>query len=532
MLLCQLIAVPSEINFPPQVSVQFSGANYEGQDIKGTIIVIHMLKQKIDESSFRMNGAPMKVEPMKTANERLSPGLVISRYSFTIPKKPAGLYQFPSIKVNVGGLEISSVPVSFEVIRAVSSNAFRLQALVQNIPPFYPGQKITVQYRIYFHEPIELIKEDLPLLYVPGLRGVGAPKVKTFVQGEDTVQVISQEIVAPMAGTFEVPPSHLMGYVYKEGSDGQPIRTSTLLKASAPGFSITVTPFPEVGKPSSFVGAIGLFHYQAHLLGSNRVLLGDMVKLEIIVSGQGDLDTVILPNIKQQKGFQDFRFNGIPSIGKVENNEKRFVVELRPITTAIKDIPPIEFSSFDPLSKSYVVGHTAAIALTVRSNGQQPIVPVQENVPAKTEICENRPLLSTDFEDHAIDPTAIFFAIAALIVALVSQFLLKKFLQIGTPKEVRSRDLFYNALRLKTKPSQCVPLIQQALLLRLYEVGYTSQITYVPQELSKEGLQGEVRRFLESIEQKRFTGLELDTEMKEIIKEASELYYRLGVMKK
>ena len=123
ILLCQLIAVPSEINFPPQVSVQFSGANYEGQDIKGTIIVIHMLQQKIDESSFRMDRAPMKVEPMKTANERPSPGLVISRYSFTIPKKPAGLYQFPPIKVNVGGLEISSIPVSFKAIALVCPTA-------------------------------------------------------------------------------------------------------------------------------------------------------------------------------------------------------------------------------------------------------------------------------------------------------------------------------------------------------------------------------------------------------------------------
>ena len=51
-------------------------------------------------------------------------------------------------------------------------------------------------------------------------------------------------------------------------------------------------------------------------------------------------------------------------------------------------------------------------------------------------------------------------------------------------------------------------------------------------EYANSSSKGEVRRFLESIEQKRFTGLELDTEMKEIIKEASELYYRLGVMKK
>jgi hypothetical protein len=92
-----------------------------------------------------------------------------------------------------------------------------------------------------------------------------------------------------------------------------------------------------------------------------------------------------------------------------------------------------------------------------------------------------------------------------------------------------SRALFMQALTYKQDVQKAYPLIRKALLLRLYEVHETPSIVSNPEELQTFGIQGDIRKFLLSVDQRRFSGLAVDMETKELIEEASQLYFRLKI---
>ena len=147
-----------------------------------------------------------------------------------------------------------------------------------------------------------------------------SPQITNIATGDKTVQVISQQAEALQPGTFTSGASVLEGYVYSTSVSGEKVRESPLLRAVAPDVKVEVLPFPTHEKPDSFNGAVGIFHWQVSLLGSNTVLEGEKLMLQCFVSGQGDIDSVQLPDIQNQKGFKDaFSMSDILPVGKKED---------------------------------------------------------------------------------------------------------------------------------------------------------------------------------------------------------------------
>ena len=533
------------VDVPAQVTVQIQGAIYENQPISGVISIVRLVKQKVDETSFMLDGKPLRVQfvsedfPPDQPFSRNDPeALIVSTYSFTLPSRDKGLYLINPISIKVGGVEVQSVPVTFEVQKIVSTGELKLEALVKESGPSYPGQKLTFEYRITFRNATELTKEELSLLDFEGFRGVGAPKIETARVGKDTVQTIDQTVVALAAGTFKSLPSRIEGYVLSKDNFGNMVRVPPLLTASCPPIEVQVLPFPEKDKPASFNGVLGSFFWKSRLLSQYSVAVGEKIEVEIMVTGRGDLDTVTLPDFSKQKGFKSaFRFSDIPPQGVISEGTKRFVVEMRPLSASVKEIPEMEFSSFDPVLGRYVTVRTAPIPILVRESQQKGAnESPQKNEPfiMPIEIEGNVPIDAKNLSAPRFDPlfligTALLLASLFLLEVIANKFLKYRKLH---PKEANSRELFITALKNRSSPSICFPLIRRALLLRLYEVGITDTLASNPEALKPEGVQGEIRKFLCSIDEKRFSGLGGDVEAKEVINEASQLYYRLKSMTK
>lgn len=520
----------------PKITVQIPRSS-PNEPISGEIEIERLAWQQVDVSSFTAQGEHLAVtkvqDKLPAGNVTLdSNAPVVSTYSFSIPAKPQGLYLFPALQVKVGDSLISSAPISYEVVGAVNSGSLGLQARVAEKGPFYPGQKLTFQYLISFQTPIQLTKEKLPLLEFPGFRTVGAPKIEDYPQGAATVQLISQTAVALEAGTFNSGESFIQGNEYRQDPYGNKVTSPNLIQAVAPNVEVVVIPFPKEGMPTSFNGAIGDFYWNVKPISLTNIAVGEKIVIQVTVSGSGDLDTVQFPDLSKQKGFKDvFRLSDLSPVGEMKNGQKRFTVNMRPLVSGVKMIPSIEFSSFDPITKTYVTRKGDPIVISVRPGKASEREPLNlQGMPPPVwpiEVQGNISLQPAETQTRKMQDVLMLYAAIFLLAAFAIQAIFKKLWLENKKKGTKSRDLMLEAIKRKQEPDVCCQLLRKALLLRLYEAHLTPSLAELPEELQSEGLQGEIRSLLISIEQKRFMGLEAHLEIKEIINEASQAYYRM-----
>lgn len=532
-----LLPLQAATKLPVQISIKFASA-YENQEILGEIAITHQEGQSIDQASFQIEGKPLKVlflsdtYPTGRASGDIET-LVVSKFRFTLPAKLRGLYLLSPINVQVGDTTYASPSVSYEVIGAQISDELTLEARVSEKGPFYPGQKVTFQYLISFRHPIQLTKEELPLLEFPGFRTLGAPKIDNLPQGGNTVQLISQQALAQAPGTYRSGPSLIEGYIYGEDTFGNKVYGAQLIQAQAPDIEVTVLAFPEQNKPPSFTGALGAFYWKVSPITSTSVQVGEKISLEVSVTGSGDFDTVTLPDLNLQKGFKgSFRLSDLAPVGETKEAQKRFVIDIRPLNIQVKTIPAIEFSSFDPISKNYVIKRSDPIAIQVRkgSGAFATTVNQEENKSevAPIDIVGNLALTSTDLEARHFQNVLLIYAAIFLFAVVGVQMLFHKFAHESKNRPQSARDVLIGAIKQKSNPDECCRLIRKALLLRLSETGLTKTLASSPEELETTGIIGEIRSLLLSIEKKRFMGLETKMEINAIVDEASQLFYRLN----
>jgi len=105
---------------------------------------------------------------------------------------------------------------------------------------------------------------------------------------------------------------------------------------------MTIIALPEKGKPKTFAGAVGRFNFDIKA-EPKRVRVGDPIKLSMIISGDGNLNTVIAPEIESKEGLKIYE----PQV-KIEGNAKIFEQIFMPMSENINEIPKVTFSFFDP----------------------------------------------------------------------------------------------------------------------------------------------------------------------------------------
>lgn len=86
-----------------------------GKPIRGSIFVTHETKNSVDNNSFRLGEAPLKVSFVQTTQMSSSSDIVVSIYHFELSGMPTGTYTLPSITVKVGGKEVRALPLNVQV---------------------------------------------------------------------------------------------------------------------------------------------------------------------------------------------------------------------------------------------------------------------------------------------------------------------------------------------------------------------------------------------------------------------------------
>ena len=103
---------------------------------------------------------------------------------------------------------------------------------------------------------------------------------------------------------------------------------------------VTVLPLPEEGKPQDFKGAVGNFDMDAEV-SPRQVKAGDPVTLKVTIKGEGNFNTVTMPDINAGDNFKVYQ----PQV-KEESGQKVFEQIFIPRSPAVREIPAVSFGRY------------------------------------------------------------------------------------------------------------------------------------------------------------------------------------------
>lgn len=513
---------------------------YENSPVTGLIMIGHGAEEEIDKNSFLLDKSPLQVELVKEESVGAK-GQLIAIFRFTLPPQPKGAYLLPAITVAVGGKQHRSVPSTYEIMaadKAVQTGvqgssaqppagfqpSLSLQAFVNGPEEIYPGQKTIVGYRYIYNANIDTTKEQIPLLQAEGLIKVGEQLAKEAQEGNLTVLEISQIIQGDAPGVYTFGPSILEGMPYQMDASGRKIYAKQKLTSEAKPVTITVKPFPVDGRPQSFTGAVGEYHWDAALLSNPQIQVGDRVILNLTVSGSGDVQGLVLPELCCQPGMSGlFRLSDLPPVGKIDGAAKKFTVEMRALSAAIQEVPSFEFSSFDPATGKYLLFHTAPIPLTVVASAETPLPepPKVSSSPSLQwqqeldqvdglEIEGYDALAPADLNDRYFGTWWTLFLIPFGVGFLIFQGNLAEYIakekEKSKLKSIGSGDIFVAGEKAASGSLEQYVLWKKAFILRLFEQRLIDSENMPLENLPTEGPAGEVRALLLAMQRERYSG--------------------------
>ncbi len=519
------------VNVPATIKLKIDPRDsVAGRPVVAQIDVIRTKSQQVDISSFQVDGKPVAVqlirEEMKAPKELFSVNdpnmLVVSTYTTNLGILPQGVKTFGPIQASIGGVSIQSNVASFEVAKAVVSDRFIMTADVKP-KRIYPGQSIEFVYKIMFKDPLQLTTETLPLFSLTQIQYEGSPQMNAYLEGDYNIQEISLKGRAQSAGSIDVAVSVAEGFVRKDDPSTGVVLLPPLLRAETPSFSFTVQPFPS-GMPKNFSGALGAFALRSRVVTPGQIRVGVPFDLEILVSGRGDLTTISLTQLVNSPSIQ-----GVFSLAEgqapvMTDTTKQFLYKCTLLKSDVNVFPEILLSSFDPETGQYLSMRLPALPLNVK-NETGGIQEVQEKN-------EALPPLEGPLSRVVIPPLfLILLPIIALILFAIEWVLLKK------KKEAKQEDirsgytLMLNALKLRSQPSKSLPLVKRALILRLKESDLISTDIDASDQLSTNGVVGEVKEILRQIDETLYKKEGAAKPASEVYDEASQLFTKIRKMR-
>lgn len=135
---------------------------------------------------------------------------------------------------------------------------------------------------------------------------------------------------------------------------------------------IEVLPLPEMGKPENFAGAVGNFKLKVSM-DKKEVEVGEPITLRMKISGAGNVKSVGKPTLPELKDFRIYDSGSSENISKqnyLVQGVKTYEMVLIPKIAGKYNIPPIEFSFFNPKGKSYKTLTSDPILITALPGAQ------------------------------------------------------------------------------------------------------------------------------------------------------------------
>ncbi len=374
-----------------QISFTFSG-----QDING-------IKSFNPPSfnGFMVLSGPNESTSMQVINNSVSASRT---YSYYLQPRSMGKCTIASATLNYNGKTFTSQPITIDVVKGspkpVQSNSGNQTVSTQQIGEnlfivatadrgkVYLGEPVTVTYKLYTRLGIA---SQMQVSKLPSYEGFWAEEINTsntinfsteMYKGKPfRVGLLKKvELFPSQLGELSVTPMQLQVPVQirqKRQRSGDifdnffndpffnPVQTVNYT-AKSNTIKIHVMPLPSKDVPKAFNGAVGDFTMGSQISSTN-IKANNPVSLKINISGSGNISLLNMPEINLPPGFDKYEPKTSEQINRSGSisGTKTFEYLIVPRVPGKKEIPPIQFSYFNPAKGSYVTLSTPAYELNI-----------------------------------------------------------------------------------------------------------------------------------------------------------------------
>src|ERR1043166_3202256 len=328
-------------------------------------------------------------------------------YNYILSPSQAGDFTIPAIPVQANGQNFVTTPLKLKVVaapppppEAANQSAFLKLVVPKN--EIYLGEPIQVQLTLY--------SLFLPEARMPQLQTEGFTTGKVMQQRQSRARVGNQVFIATPIVTFvsAVRPGQLtLGPASMQVAVPKPNARRNMFgeivdwqyaNLSSEAQPIKVLPLPRTNVPPTFNGAVGTFSMTV-AAGPTNLTVGDPITVKVVLSGNGMLETVNLPNQPDWTGFKAYppnsKFEPADAFGL--SGSKTFEQVVIPEKAELNSLPPFLFSFFDPSARSYRTLLGPSTRLNVRpaaATGALPgVTPAPSTAVTNDEIVHIQPFL-------------------------------------------------------------------------------------------------------------------------------------------
>ena len=289
----------------------------------------------------------------------------------------------------------------------IADESLYLVATLSNDRP-YLNQGVLVTYTLYFS----------PRVYINNFIPVENPTYKNFWSQDlpikeyetrrttfrnesfNAVDLKTVVLYPQKSGSLALDPFALELYVQiptgRRDFFGDPIMRSATKTVKAGDLSINVKELPEEGKPLNFSGAVGDFELSVEASRTN-LEANESTQIKVEINGKGNLKLLSIPELSLPSALEKYdpeytdnvRVNREGMNGSVTNS-----YTVVPRYAGSYPVDPLEFTYFDPNSKSYKTLSSDPFDLTVEGSALLPstssIAPIAEkNTPVTSGFKSN-----------------------------------------------------------------------------------------------------------------------------------------------
>ena len=325
-------------------------------------------------------------------------------YSYALAATQPGDVTIPAIQAQAGGQILSSQPLRVRIVTqsaaaAAASAAVSNIAFVRLVVPkteAFVGEGIPVEMQLYYRS-VENV--DRPQLKAEGFsvgQSAEPAQGQTQVGGVPYNLVVLRTSVTPArsgeltlgplewALTLVIPGQRRDSFLDPFGMFSTQRRRT---KLQSEPVTMRVSPLPAENVPPNFTGAVGTFNMTVSAAPTN-VAVGDPITVKVNISGRGRLDAFRLPEQSQWRDFNKYeaskKIDEADAVGL--SGTVAYEQVIAPQNHEVRQLPPLEFSFFDPEQKQYRTLTGPAIPLAVRNAAVAAVPPpVPTNAAANPE---------------------------------------------------------------------------------------------------------------------------------------------------
>ncbi|MBU1096238.1 MAG: BatD family protein [Bacteroidetes bacterium] len=350
-------------------------------------------------SGFRILSGPNQSSSVQIINGSMSASVT---FSYVLAPTQIGEFTIGSAAVEFKGSQYKTNPVVIKVIQGAQSaqqksdDASMSQSdIAENLfiiaeankRSAYKGEQITVTYKLltrleisspqitklptykgFWAEELEAINNlrfEIEMYKGQRFRSAVLKSVALFPSQSGKLTITPFELNIPVIIQRKKQRGDIFDEFFNDSFFGTRQTVEYLAKSNT--LTVDVSELPSNGKPESFNGAVGDFKFSTNLDKVN-VETNEPVTLKINISGTGNIKLLEVPKIKLPSGFEQYDPKTSENIIRknVISGSKIGEYLIVPRVAGEKEIPPIQFSYFNPNSKKYITISSPSYKLIIK----------------------------------------------------------------------------------------------------------------------------------------------------------------------